>query len=145
MPIIAHTILINADVERVYGLLSTADGIAKWFTTAHYSENTQIGDLELLLWGNTRFRVTDHSPGSRVAWHCISVDNPWYGTDIVFELRPDAGTALLLFEHQNWPAETQHFRECSESWEYFLQSLKSLLETGVGTPEDVAPPYESPK
>ena len=49
---------------------------------------------------------------------------------------------VVRFDHLGWPEVTDRFRDCSMSWAYFLESLRSLLEEGRGTPESVAPACE---
>ncbi len=135
---ISLLVKIKGSPEEVFKLLTTADGIEKWFTEASYSTNEETGELHLRLWDNTDFLVKESEPVSRVVWHCISEDNHWYGTDIVFRLRPESERTVVLFDHEGWPEVSDFFRDCATSWAYFLLSLQSLVEKGVGTPEDMS-------
>lgn len=67
----------------------------------------------------------------------------WENTDIRFELESIGSRTLVRFDHTGWREITDHFRDCSMSWAYFLESLKLYLETGKGTPESEAPACES--
>lgn len=136
---ISLLVRINAQPEDVYENLSTANGIAKWFTDAVFSKNEVTEELRLQLWGDTDFKVVEMSPPTRVVWHCISEDNPWFGTDIVFDLKRQSDKTVVIFDHLGWPETSDFYRDCAMSWAYFLESLRSLIEEGKGTPEDRAP------
>lgn len=140
---ISLLIRINASPERVFEKLSTESGIAEWFTEAAFTVDKSSGELHLQLWGETDFRVTEQTPAHCTVWHCISEDNPWYSTDIKFELRAESDKTVVIFDHSGWPEVSDLYRDCAMSWAYFLESLKSLLEDGTGTPEGVAPICES--
>ena len=139
---ISLLIRINAKPQEVYEQVATAEGIAKWFTGATLSTNDQNGSLQLQLWGKTDFIVAELAPFSRIVWHCISEDNPWFETDIIFEFRCVSGNTVVTFDHDGWPEINERFRDCAMSWAYFLESLRSLIENGEGTPEGVAPSCE---
>jgi hypothetical protein len=72
-----------------------------------------------------------------LGWH------PWFNTDIVFDLAEQGDRTIVRFDHSGWPEVSDLFRDCSMSWAYFLESLRSLLEEGRGTPESRAPACES--
>lgn len=136
---ISLLIRIKASPEEVYKQIATSDGVAKWFTEASYYTDKDTGEFRLLLWRETDFIVTEKLPPSRIVWHCTSKDNPWLGTDIAFELREEADKTIVAFDHSGWPEISDLYRDCAMSWAYFLESLRSLIEDGAGTPEGVAP------
>lgn len=136
---ISLLVRINAPLEVVFEKISTSEGIESWFTDAVFSNDQVTGDLNLQLWGNTNFKVVEMSPPSRIVWHCISEDNPWYGTDIVFDLKSESEKIVVIFDHFGWPEISDFYRDCATSWAYFLESLRLLIEEGKGTPEDTAP------
>lgn len=140
---ISLLIRINANVEEVFENLSTSSGIEKWFTDAKFFEDNVSGKIKLQLWQETIFDVIEFTPSSRITWHCVSEDNPWYGTDIVFELKAEQGKTTVIFDHSGWPEISELYRDCAMSWAYFLESLRSLIEEGAGTPEGVAPKCEA--
>ena len=141
---ISLLIRINASPEEVYEKLVTSDGIAAWFTEATYSTDKVTEELKLQLWNETNFIVRDHSSPTKVIWHCVSADNPWFGTDIVFKLRAESNKTIVSFDHTGWQEITDLYRDCAMSWAYFLESLRLLIEEGAGTPESIAPSCEAP-
>ena len=140
---ISHLIRIHEKRQEVFRHIATTEGIAAWFTESSSPDYRAGGALELRFPDQrVSFRVTELEEPSRVVWHCVSQENPWFGTDVVFELAEQAGHTVVRFDHGGWPEVTDLFRDCSMSWAYFLESLRSLCEDGRGTPEGVAPPCE---
>jgi len=135
---ISLLVRIAATPDEIYKYLSTPDGIAKWFTKASFSKNKDSGELNLQLWDNTNFSVTEISTRQELVWHCTSEDDEWFGTDIKFQLRPDSDKTIVIFDHSGWLEVSDFYRDCAMSWAYFLESLRSLIEDGVGTPEEEA-------
>lgn len=140
---ISLLVRIKASPEEVYEKIATSVGVAEWFAEALYTTDKDTGELRLSLWGETDFIVTENSPASRIVWHCTSKDNPWFETDITFELRAESDKTLVVFDHAGWPEISDLYRDCAMSWAYFLESLRSLIEDGSGTPEGVAPECEA--
>ena len=141
---IMHLIRINKDLEEVFAAVGNASSIEKWFTAA-IAKPYQVGSPLELVFSDERisFEVTERVESKRIAWHCLSSDNAWHDTDIVFEFEDLGNRTLVRFDHSGWPETTDLMRDCSMSWAYFLESLKLYLETGQGTPEGVAPPCEA--
>jgi uncharacterized protein YndB with AHSA1/START domain len=142
---IAHLVRIRATPESVYPRVASTDGIAEWFTRA-VSPDYRLGGKLDLHFGEERvsFAITELKPPSRIVWHCTTAGNSWFDTDIVFEFEAQGDRTVVRLDHKGWPDVTDRFRDCSMSWAYFLESLRSLIEEGRGTPEDVAPPCDSP-
>jgi hypothetical protein len=65
------------------------------------------------------------------------VDGPeeWIGTKVSWELKQQEGYTIILFKHQGWREPVEFMHHCSTKWAVFLMSLKSLLETGKGSPD----------
>ena len=106
-------------------------------TRASSSSYEQGGTLELHFPdGTVTFTIAELIPESRVVWRCITSDNPWFETDVVFDFEARGTTTTVRFDHLGWPEVSDLFRDCSMSWAYFLESLRSLIEDGRGTPEE---------
>ncbi len=137
---IAHLVRIHATPEKVYQRIASTTGIAEWFTEASSPEYCKGGTLELRF-GDERvsFVISELTEPSRIVWHCTTPENSWFNTDIAFEFVAQGDHTLVRFDHLGWPEVSDRFRDCSMSWAYFLESLRSLLEQGRGTPESMAP------
>ena len=141
---IAHLVRIRATPEEVYGRVANTAGIAEWFTQASSPHYRKGGTLELRFPDErVSFAITELTAPTRIVWHCTTNENPWFNTDIVFEFAAQGDRTIVRFDHLGWPTVTDLFRDCSMSWAYFLESLRSLIEEGRGTPEGLAPPCDS--
>lgn len=137
---IAHLVRIRAAPKEVYRRVASTAGIAEWFTEASSPNYREGGTLELRFSGEpVSFTITELTEPSRIVWHCTTEENSWFDTDIAFEFAAQGDHTLVRFDHLGWPEVSDRFRDCSMSWAYFLESLRSLLEDGRGTPERMAP------
>ena len=113
---ISHLVRIKADRETVYEQIASTKGIANWFTTAHSSAYKKDGKLKLVFPdGSVNFEITKLTPSSLIVWHCVTKSNPWYKTDVKFELKTEGNQTIVLFDHLGWPDITDLFRDCSMS------------------------------
>jgi len=133
---IHHRLLIEAPVEKVYGAITTQEGLAAWWTP-ETAAKAEVGSVSRFAFGPDYFKeikVVELKAYSRVKWHCIKAHEEWIGTTITFELEPHQKGSVLFFHHDNWKEYTQEFAACSYDWALFLRSLKMLCETGKGVP-----------
>jgi hypothetical protein len=63
----------------------------------------------------------------------------WAGTSVTWQLMPVENGTKLVFTHDGFAQVDEVYEETRGNWRYFLDSLKSYLETGKGTPG--LPPY----
>lgn len=79
-------------------------------------------------------KVTNLVPNKEAEWECINSIEEWIGTTISFDLEEKNGTTILRFTQCGWKEITDTFAACNYDWGRFMTSLKSLCETGTGTP-----------
>ncbi|CAG5016865.1 hypothetical protein DYBT9275_05653 [Dyadobacter sp. CECT 9275] len=135
---ILHRVGIQtASIEKVYQALTTRDGLAGWWTTNTSGEGDQTGNIIAFRFGAGGFdmRVTELREPAYVRWEVSDGPEEWIGTSISFELRQEDDFIILLFKHMNWQEPVEFMHHCSTKWAVFLMSLKSLIETGKGSPD----------
>lgn len=139
MPDIIHRIGIKAPVDQVSRALTTVEGIAGWWTeettgsaatggivTVRFSDHgVEKGKMTIEV---TRAALDD------VSWRVQAGPPEWIGTDISFRLTQEGDMTLIIFGHLNWPEAGDFMGHCSMKWAVFLLSLRSLVETGRGSP-----------
>ena len=140
---ISHLLRVNAAPDEVFRLVATTEGISGWLTQASSQDYRKGGALDLRFPDqNVSFVISELEAPSRIKWHCTTSASAWFETDIAFEFVARGDKTIVRFDHLGWPGITDLFRDCSMSWAYFLESLRSLVEQGSGTPEqftDVSP------
>lgn len=137
MPDILHRVGIKSSSPiNAYRALSTCEGLAQWWTKSTQGKNEVGGVLQFRFGdlGGFDMKVLELDPAKRVLWHVIDGPEDWIGTKISFDLKQDGDFTIILFKHQDWKAPEESMHHCSTKWGTFLMSLKSLIETGSGTP-----------
>jgi uncharacterized protein YndB with AHSA1/START domain len=137
---ILHKVGIKSSpVHEVYKALTTLEGLSAWWTSDTQGEgqgDSNVGGVLLFRFGGGGFdmRVLELDPDRRVLWKVVDGPQEWIGTKIDWELRQEGDWTIILFKHQGWKEPVEFMHHCGTKWGVFLLSLKSLLETGKGTP-----------
>jgi uncharacterized protein YndB with AHSA1/START domain len=133
---ILHRVGIKASMDDVYGALTTREGLAAWWTNDTQGESNVGGVLQFRFGaGGFDIKVIELHPATRVLWQVVDGPPEWIGTKISWELKQEGDYTIILFKHQDWKDPVEFMHHCSTKWAIFLMSLKSLLETGAGTPD----------
>ena len=137
---ILHRVGIKSSLDEVYKALATREGVAAWWTNNTQGESKVGGVLKFTFSadgseiGGIEMKVLDLQPGKGVQWQVVGGPEEWIGTNISFELKQEGDYVIVLFKHQGWKEPVEFMYHCSTKWATFLLSLKSLVETGKGTP-----------
>ena len=137
MSAIVEELTIEAAPQRVWGAITQQDEIVQWW--AYQARvKPEVGSL-----GEFRFRqgafvmqfeVAELDQDEKVHW--ISRQGPpqWAGTSVTWQLTPIHNGTKLVFTHEGFAQVDEAYAQTRGNWAYFLDSLKSYLETGKGTP-----------
>ena len=137
---ILHRVGIKSSLDEVYKALATREGLAAWWTNNTQGESKvggllkfrfSVGGKEI---GGFDMKVLELQPARRVLWQVVGGPEEWVGTKVSWELKQEGEYAIVLFKHQGWREPVEFMHHCSTKWAIFLMSLKSLVETGKGTP-----------
>lgn len=134
---ILHRVGIKASAAEVYEALTTADGLAGWWTTNTQGDGSDLGGVLRFRFGAGGFdmKVLELDPGRHVLWEVVDGPKEWIGTQVDWNLDRADGHTIVLFAHRGWQEPVEFMHHCSTKWAVFLMSLKSLLETGKGAPD----------
>ncbi len=87
-------------------------------------------------------KLVEVVPNKRVAW--LVTDNffsftedktEWKNTKVIFDIAKKGGKAEIRFTHEGLVPAYECYNVCSDAWgSYIRGSLKSLIETGKGSP-----------
>jgi uncharacterized protein YndB with AHSA1/START domain len=132
--------VIAAVPDRVFGALTTVDGLAGWWTPAVSGKadpggeiTFSFGDERIVMW------VDEVERPRRVAWSCRRHTKfpDWDGTRLTFDLHPaseDHSSTSLVFEHAGLVPKLDCFSLCSAGWDHYLASLAAYAAGGRGVP-----------
>jgi uncharacterized protein YndB with AHSA1/START domain len=134
---ILHRVGIKSSVADVYTALTTTDGLAGWWTTKTDGDGDEVGGVVQFRFGAGGFdmKVLELDPDKRVLWEVVDGPEEWVGTHVHWDLAQADDYAVVLFKHEGWKEPVEFMHHCSTKWAIFLMSLKSLIETGKGTPD----------
>jgi uncharacterized protein YndB with AHSA1/START domain len=133
---IVHRIGIkSASTTDVYTALTTVEGLRGWWTT-DTEGSSEVGEVLKFRFegGGFDMRVQKLEPDARVVWRAIDGPSEWIDTDIIWDLTREDDYTIVRFEHNGWRDADDFMGHCSTKWAVFLLSLKSLIESGVGSP-----------
>ena len=95
-----------------------------------------------------KMKITEFVPGKKVVW--LVLDNyfnftedktEWKNTRVIFEFSRKDVKTQLRFTHEGLAPEYECFNVCSNAWgSYINGSLRSLIETGKGRPNQKEKP-----
>jgi uncharacterized protein YndB with AHSA1/START domain len=137
---IHHVFEIAAPRETVFRALTTADGLAGWWTTQVRTGEAAVGArIDFTFRGafNPQLRITEVDPSAHVGWEGVAGYAAAWGpqTIIRFELEATSGGTLVRFWHQVDRALSDEATAAANfNWGYYLDSLRLLCETGTGKP-----------
>jgi uncharacterized protein YndB with AHSA1/START domain len=137
---ILHRVGMKAPLGKVYQALATPEGVAGWWTVETTGDRKAGGTIKFRFTDNGRelgvfdMKIVELRPDTRVVWEVVKGPPEWVGTQVRFELKQEDDFAIVLFKHEGWREPAEFMYHCSTKWGVFLQSLKSLIETGHGQP-----------
>ena len=139
----AREVVLTVDVEavpdRVFGTLTTIQGLAAFWTPEVSGEPTEGGDLRFGFATapvdlEIEVGAADVSTGT-VGWQCHGPWPYWKGTAITWQVI-GADPVKVHFAHRGWDEEQPEieFGFIAYTWAMVLQALKSYSESGVPAP-----------
>jgi uncharacterized protein YndB with AHSA1/START domain len=139
MAAIVKELTIEAAPGRVWEALTESKEIACWWTD-DLSVTPEVGTLAEFRFSQgtfvIQFEVTELNQDEKVHW--VTRQGPpqghWAGTSVIWQLEPVQSGTNLIFTHDGFAQVDAVYEQTRGNWRYFLDSLKSYLETGKGTP-----------
>ena len=137
MPSIVVERTIAADPASIFNALTQQDEIARWWTN-DLSVKPEVGSLAEFRFRQRAFvvqlEIAELDAGEKVYWLLRQGAPHWAGTSVTWQLTPVQNGTKLIFSHDGFAQVGEPYEATRRNWEYFLDSLKSYLETGKGTP-----------
>jgi uncharacterized protein YndB with AHSA1/START domain len=128
--------IIKAPATKVFGAISTPEGLAKWWTKK--SSGKPAEGEEYSLWFGPDYNwnaiVSKYVPGNEFELLMKTSDPDWNGTRVGFRLEEKKGAAQIRFYHLGWPSVNEHYRVSTYCWAMYLRVLKRWVEKGEEVP-----------
>ena len=141
----AREITVSASPSAAYRALT--EGIDRWWTetsnTLKSEGDTVTFRFEPTYW---KMRVKQMVLNSLIELVCIeanhvheglpeSIREEWFGTVLRWRIVEQGANTRIIFEHEGLVPVLECYDICEAGWDhYFVNSLKSYLDTGKGQP-----------
>ena len=131
---IRHTVTIRASREQLYRTLTTAEGIAGWYSPETKAEPTVGALVECTFrhYGTLKFRVRAMTPNREVQWTVVQGPPEWLDSTLTFDLAEVDGKTEFTFSHAGLPDDYDAFSAFNYLWGQYVRSIKRYAETGLG-------------
>ena len=133
-----HTVSIDADANKIYEALSTAKGLASFWTADSHAE-PKVGSIARFGFGGPvlEMKVDELKPGQRVMWSTHAGFDAWKGTTVSWDIKPGKdGAQEVVFNHEGWPEAlpAKDLASVNYTWGRVVGRLKKYAETGKPVP-----------
>ena len=131
VPDIIHILQIKASPEGVFKILSTPEGLNRWWTK-NCQGRPELGSIYQLDFGSVvwQCQVTDLLVNQELEFTMSQSDEDWLDTQIRFELEQTTKGTRLKFMHLGWAIANDHFHASNHCWGLYLRILRRFLEFG---------------
>ncbi|PTH93394.1 hypothetical protein BU108_01820 [Staphylococcus xylosus] len=117
-------ITIEKDSETVFNLLSTTEGVQKWFPQLSFEERIVGGKMTFHMdeQDDVEMEITAFEDN-------IAIGYTWSTGAVRFDLY-DSGSETVLILDEFLPFDFPHIILDFSGWQFQMQSIKSVAETG---------------
>jgi len=132
--------LVKSSPELVMACICN---VQRWWSTNFDGQSANLDDTFHVRFGKTwaDIQVTILLPG-RMSWkvtdcylNLLKDTQEWRNTQINWQVETEAGITKVIMEHAGMVPELECFKDCSNGWNFFINSsLKKLITEGKGSP-----------
>jgi uncharacterized protein YndB with AHSA1/START domain len=129
---IYHNFSINASPDSVYKVISTPQGLDKWWSK-NSSGNPGLREIFQLDFGpdyNWQTKISIYKPDSEIEYEFVNAQNDWLGTRVSFFLEKRNGSTQVYFKHTGWTEANEHYKISCYCWAMYLRLIKRYIEYG---------------
>jgi len=134
--------LVDQTPKEAFNAIQNVPG---WWTENLQGSTQQLNDEFEVRFGDVHYskqKLIEVITNKKVVWlitdsrlNFVKDKSEWTGTKISFEIAEKDGKTQVRFTHSGLVPEIECYRDCSNAWGYYVNSLHSLITTGKGQPE----------
>src|ERR1700730_8073668 len=135
---LVHQVNIKATSEAIYDAVSTARGLAS-FWTSESKADAKVGAVASFGFGGPtqRMRIDELNPGKRVKWTALADFPNWDGTTVTWDISPaENGETGGVVRPADWSDSVSHgdLGSINYTWGLVVERLKQYAESGKPNP-----------
>jgi len=129
MTTLYHKIVVQAEPDRIWSLLTTRTGLEQWWP-GHIS--TQAADS----WqfeseqqeANMVFRVVEEETEKLLAWLCTQGENYWHNTLVYWRIEHIGDDKHLILEHRDLRETPEELAALNTRWGVLMSRIALQLQ-----------------
>ncbi len=142
---------VDRTPEEVF---AAVNNVRAWWSEDIQGDTAQAGSIFKYRFRDihrSTIKVQESVPGKKVVWYVLDHyfnftkdAAEWKGTRIVFDIAAKDGLTELRVTHDGLTPKDECYDVCADGWTTYVNgSLRSLIETGQGQPNEGAPMNDS--
>lgn len=139
---LTHTFTVDQTPQEAYDAILDMRG---WWSETISGDTRKVLDVanyEVEGVHRTSMQLVELIPAKKVVWHIlenwlvfVEDKTEWVDTNLVFNIREIAGKTEVEFIHVGVTPDDECYDICQGAWGgYINDSLRALIETGIGNP-----------
>lgn len=136
---IHHVVDIDAPTATVWSALTTAHGLARWWSTRLSTPKAEVGAQQHWTFDgdfNPVMEITTLNEAHELVWRCIAGHDPWQDSTFRFELvgSDDSHTRVQFTQDYAVELDDGSYGIYNFNLGYYLESLRLFCTIGTGKP-----------